>query len=329
MESSYRKLLKTGELAKRAREAVARLSRCELCPRRCRVDRLADARGFCRVGRKAQVASFNPHFGEEEVLVGDGGSGTIFFAGCNLGCVFCQNWDISHVSRPEWEVGAEGLAAVMLELQAMGTVNINLVTPSHVVPQILEALVLAARQGLRLPLVYNSGGYDAPETLELLDGIVDVYMPDVKMADPDAAATYLLARDYPERAREAVLRMHAQVGDLVVDRDGLARRGLLVRHLVMPEGLAGTAAWMRFLAREVSPDTYVNIMDQYRPCGEAERHPAIARAVTREEYRRAMEFAREAGIRRFDQRGKAYFLRLLDHLALIDADAVRKDRERR
>ncbi len=326
MEPSYLKLHKTGELARRAREAVTRLSHCELCPRRCRVDRLADARGFCRVGRKAQVASFNPHFGEEEALVGDGGSGTIFFAGCNLGCVFCQNWDISHVSRPEWEAGAEGLAAVMLELQAMGTANINLVTPSHVAPQILEALVLAARQGLRLPLVYNSGGYDAPETLELLDGIVDVYMPDVKMADPDAAATYLLARDYPERAREAVRRMHAQVGDLVVDQDGLARRGLLVRHLVMPSGLAGTAAWMRFLAREVSPGTYVNIMDQYRPCGEAERHPAIARSVTREEYRQAMELARKAGIRRFDQRDKAYFLRLLDHLELIDAD--RTDRER-
>ncbi len=279
------------------------------------------------MGRKAQVASSNPHFGEEEVL-GATADRHDFFAGCNLGCVFCQNWDISHVSRPEWRSG-RGLAAVMLELQAMGTVNINLVTPSHVVPQILEAVVLAVRQGLRLPLGYNSGGYDAPGTIDLLDGIVDVYMPDVKMADPDAAATYLSARDYPERAREAVRRMHAQVGDLVGDQDGLARRGLLVRHLVMPAGLAGTAEWMRFLAREVSPDTYVNIMEQYRPCGEAGRHPAIARAVTREEYRQAMELAREAGIRRFDQRGKPYFLRLLDHLGLIDADAVPEDRKRR
>jgi putative pyruvate formate lyase activating enzyme len=321
MEPSYLRLLRTGELARRAREAVTRLAHCELCPRRCRVDRLADARGFCRVGRRAQVASFNPHFGEEEVLVGDGGSGTIFFAGCNLGCVFCQNWDISHASRSEWEVTAEDLAAVMLELQTMGTANINLVTPSHVVPQILEALVLAAGHGLRLPLVYNTGGYDAPRTLELL--------ADVKMADPDAAATYLLARDYPECARQAVRLMHAQVGDLTVDPDGLARRGLLVRHLVMPAGLAGTSEWMRFLAREVSGGTYVNVMEQYRPCGEAEKHPAIARAVTREEHRQALETAREAGIRRFDRRGKAFFMRLLDRLGLPDAGDVPEDLERR
>ncbi len=316
MEPSYLRLAQTGELADRAREAVTRLAHCELCPRRCRVDRLADARGFCRVGRQAQVASFNLHFGEEEVLVGEDGSGTIFFAGCNLGCVFCQNWDISHDSRLEWEVEAGELAAMMLELQDMGAANINLVTPSHVVPQILEALVLAAQGGLRLPLVYNTGGYDASETLELMDGVVDIHMPDVKMADPEAAATYLLARDYPERAREAVRRMHAQVGDLVVDQGGLALRGLLVRHLVMPGGLAGTAEWMRFLAREISPDTWINIMDQYRPCGQAGNHPAIARPVEAREYRQALGLARDAGIQRIDLRSGHFFARLLKHVGL-------------
>jgi len=314
MEPSYLALALSGELARRAEAAVARLAACDLCPRRCGVNRLRDKRGYCGIGRRAQVASYGPHFGEEDVLVGPGGSGTIFFAGCNLGCVFCQNWDISHHSRPEWETEPAGLAGIMYELAGMGVSNINLVTPSHVAPQILEALVLAAGQGLSLPLVYNTGGYDDPDTLALLDGVVDVYMPDVKIHDPDAAAAYLLARDYPQWAAKAVGAMHAQVGDLAVDADGLARRGLLVRHLVLPGGLAGTAAWMDFLAREVSAATFVNIMDQYRPCGQAHGHPALARGLEPGAWRAAVDAAARAGITRIADRGEAFFARLLAHL---------------
>jgi putative pyruvate formate lyase activating enzyme len=247
------------------------------------------------------VSSFSPHFGEEEPLVGRGGSGTIFLTSCNLRCVFCQNYDISHRMEGE-EVEAKDLAAMMLRLQALGCHNINFVTPTHQVPQILEALALAAGQGLRLPLVYNCGGYEAVATLRLLDGIVDIYMPDFKFADSEAAATYADAPDYPDVARAAIREMHRQVGDLVLDEHGIAQRGLLVRHLVMPNGLAGTRKVMRFLAQEISRNTYVNVMAQYRPCGLAHRHPAIARGITATEYREAVEAALEEGIHRLDER---------------------------
>ena len=299
--------LTAGELQARAAEAREILRECCLCPRACAANRLEEELGTCGVGAEAMVASSHPHFGEEDPLVGWGGSGTIFFSSCSLRCVFCQNFEISHGMEGR-TVSAVELAAMMLRLQGLGCHNINLVTPTHQVPQILEALALAVSAGLRLPLVYNSGGYEAVPTLRLLDGIVDIYMPDFKFADPAPAATYLDAPDYPEVAKAAIREMHRQVGDLVLDEDGIARRGLLVRHLVMPGGLAGTRAVMRFLAREVSRDTYVNIMAQYHPCGLAFRYPAIARPITAIEYREALAAAAAEGIHRLDQRHRSRVL---------------------
>jgi putative pyruvate formate lyase activating enzyme len=265
--AAYLTLHASGELGERARRAQALLRRCVTCPRNCRVDRTAGELGVCRVGVLAQVASYGPHFGEEAPLVGRGGSGTVFLAGCNLACVFCQNHDISQPpgDHREWEAAAERIARMMLSLQAGGCENINLVSPSHVVPQILAALALAAEGGLRLPLVYNSGGYDSVHTLRLLDGVFDIYMPDMKYSDDRVGHRLSGVTDYVHRNRAAVLEMHRQVGDLKVDEQGIARRGLLVRHLILPGGLAGTADIARFLATEVSPDTYINVMDQYRP----------------------------------------------------------------
>ena len=289
------------EIRRRAAEAVAAFATCTVCPRNCRVDRLHGETAVCRSGRWARVASAFPHFGEEDCLRGRRGSGTIFFSWCNLRCVFCQNFDVSQEG-----VGAEArperLAAMMLELQARGCHNINLVTPEHVVPQILEALPLAIEGGLRLPLVYNTGAYDGLESLRALAGIVDIYMPDFKVWDPALALRYLRARDYPEVARAAFREMHRQVGDLVLGADGLARRGLLVRHLVMPGGIAGTREIMRFLAEELSRDTYVNLMDQYYPAGRVsrERFPEINRRITDEEFDVALGAARAAGLHRFD-----------------------------
>ncbi|WP_031386622.1 radical SAM protein [Desulfonatronum thiodismutans] len=301
-EAGYLRLNADGELRRRAAEALKTLCSCTACPRRCRVNRLDGKLGFCRVGRWAKVASYSPHFGEEEPLVGNGGSGTIFFAQCNLACVFCQNHDISHHGDDAPEASPEQLAAVMMELQGQGVHNINFVTPSHVVPQILEALVIAADQGLRLPLVYNSSGYDSLETLRRLDGVMDIYMPDAKFFAPDAAKTYCHAEDYPERAKAALKEMHRQVGDMELDDRGVAVRGLLVRHLVMPGNLAGTAKWMDFLAAEISPNTYMNIMDQYRPCGDASAFPELRRPLMAEEFDQALKAAALAGITRLDQR---------------------------
>jgi putative pyruvate formate lyase activating enzyme len=300
---SYVSLLRSGELTARAERAWERLSRCSLCPRRCRVDRLAGELGACRTGVLARVASAGPHFGEEASVVGRGGSGTIFFAGCNLACAFCQNYEISHLCKGREEKAAD-VARMMLELQDLGCENINFVSPSHVVPQILAALLLAAENGLRLPLVYNTGGYDALATVRLLDGVVDIYMPDMKYADDRVGERLSGVPDYVGRNRAAVLEMHRQVGDLEVDERGVARRGLLVRHLVLPEGLAGTAAVTRFIATEVSADTYVNIMNQYRPVYEAARSPNLYREIARplkvHEYRAAVEEALAAGLHRLD-----------------------------
>ncbi|MEW5772790.1 MAG: radical SAM protein [Thermodesulfobacteriota bacterium] len=314
MRPSYLALHQTGELVRRAAAAVEGLAGCRCCPRGCRVDRLADETGICRTGRRARVASYSLHFGEEDPLVGTGGSGTIFFAGCNLLCAFCQNYDISHHGEGAAEVDPNQLARIMLELQKAGAHNVNLVTPTHVVPQILEALALAADAGLALPLVYNSSGYDALDTLALLDGVVDIYMPDAKFWDPEPARRFCSAPDYPERAREAIAEMHRQVGDLVLDHAGIAQRGLLVRHLVMPGGLAGAPGWMRFLAG-LSPDTYVNVMDQYRPCGTARNFPEISRGVSATEYALALDAAREAGLTRLDDRRSRLVFRLLDRLS--------------
>lgn len=233
--------------------------------------------------------------------MGAGGSGTIFFAHCNLLCLFCQNYEISHLGEGR-EVSADQLAQVMLDLQARGCHNINFVSPSHVVPQILESLSLAASEGLKIPLVYNTGGYDSVETLKLLEEIFDIYMPDLKFMDGEIARQYCQAEDYPERVREAIREMHRQTGDLVINRRGLAERGLLVRHLVLPENLAGTRQAMRFLARDISPRTYVNLMAQYRPCGRAGEYPPLNRRLTPAEFEEALRIAEEEGIHRLDQR---------------------------
>jgi len=296
----YRDLLESGELTRRAERAVAALEDCAMCARECHADRTAEAglKSYCRTGRRAWVSSYFAHHGEEDCLRGWRGSGTIFFSHCNLRCVFCQNYEISWLGegRP---VDARELAEIMLQLQAQGCHNINCVTPSHVVPQILEALVLAAEKGLCLPLVYNTGAYDSLEALRLLDGVVDIYMPDFKFWDPAVGREMANAPDYAAVAARAVKEMHRQVGDLVIGADGLARRGLLVRHLVMPGGLAGTREVMRFLATEISADTYVNIMPQYRPEGRASLHPAIDRGITAAEWREALAAARQEGLRRF------------------------------
>ncbi|MBE3586592.1 radical SAM protein [Desulfofundulus thermocisternus] len=289
--------LSPDELAARVEKAVQLLADCTVCARNCHVDRLQGEKGFCRGGRLAAVSSWGPHFGEEDVLVGRYGSGTIFFANCNLACRFCQNCDISQYGEGD-EVTARELAGAMLELQEAGCHNINLVSPSHYVPQILEALYIAAGEGLKLPLVYNTGGYDALSTLKLLDGIVDIYMPDIKFGDDEIGERYTGAARYFTVARQAVKEMHRQVGDLEVDERGIAVRGLLVRHLVMPGDLSRTREVMKFLAEEISPYTFVNIMDQYYPAHEARRYPELSRRITREEFRRAVETARECGLRR-------------------------------
>lgn len=271
---------------------------CRVCPRGCRVDRAGDdRRGFCRVGSRAVVFSYHPHFGEESVLVGSGGSGTIFFSSCNLACVYCQNWEISQL-RMGREVEPRELAAMMLRLQQMGCHNINLVSPTIYVPQILAALPYAIEGGLRLPLVYNTGGYDSLEALRLLEGIVDIYMPDLKYADEKVAGRYSIVRDYHAVARAALKEMHRQVGDLVVV-GGLAVRGLIIRHLVLPHGLAGTDEVMRFIAQEISRDSYVNVMAQYRPENKALGYPELSRRITGEEFRKALAAARRHGLWRF------------------------------
>jgi putative pyruvate formate lyase activating enzyme len=269
------------------------------------VDRHHGERGLCRTGDLPVTSSYGPHFGEEDPLVGRRGSGTIFFTHCNLYCLFCQNYEISHGGEGE-EISLADLAAMMLNLQQQGCHNINFVTPSHQAYQILAALPLAIKAGLNLPLVYNCGGYDALETLCLLDGVIDIYMPDFKFWDPQVAADLCQAEDYPETARRAVKEMHRRVGDLVLDDSGVARRGLLVRHLVLPDGLAGTESIMKFLAQEISPQTYVNVMGQYRPCGRAHEHPSLGKFLTGPEHAEAQRLAREAGLTRLDHREKLF-----------------------
>jgi putative pyruvate formate lyase activating enzyme len=307
---AYLGLYERGELAERARRAVAMLADCALCGRQCHADRReaepaaspgAGKAPFCRTGRLAWVSSAFAHHGEENCLRGTRGSGTIFFSHCNLRCIFCQNYEISWLGegRP---AAPEELADVMLRLQARGCHNVNFVTPSHVVPQILQALELAVAAGLRLPLVYNTGGYDRVETLRLLDGVVDIYMPDFKFWSPEVGRQLAAAENYREIACAAIREMHRQVGDLTLDEHGVARRGLLVRHLVMPGDRAGTRDVMRFLAREISRDTYVNVMAQYHPAGQAFRHRPIDRPVSRREWADALAAAREEGLWRFDER---------------------------
>jgi putative pyruvate formate lyase activating enzyme len=298
---AYIGLYKRGELERRATELASRLSNCDLCPRECKVDRLSGVLGECQTGANAEVASYGPHHGEESPLVGSRGSGTIFFAHCNLCCQFCQNYDISQAGRGD-EVLPRAIAEMMIELQALGCHNINLVSPTHVVAQIVEALVIATGAGLRLPLVYNTGGYDSVETLRLLDGIVDIYMPDTKYSDDGAGHKYSGVQNYWEVNKAALREMHRQVGDLVVDAHGVARRGLLVRHLVLPDGKAGSREVLRYIATEVSKSTYINIMDQYRPSHNAAMFPELNRRITVEEMEQVFRWASEEGLRRLDER---------------------------
>ncbi|MFQ5778404.1 MAG: radical SAM protein [Terriglobia bacterium] len=303
LEPAYLRLSESGELAQRVERALALLADCTLCPRDCHVNRLADSFAVCKTGRYALVGSHFAHFGEEDCLRGWNGSGTIFFSWCNLRCVFCQNYDIS------WEGAGLGtrpeeLARMMVRLQERGCHNINFVTPEHVVPQILEALPLAIERGLRLPLVYNTSAYDSLDSLDLIDGVIDIYMPDFKFWDPERARHYAKARNYPQAARRALKAMHRQVGDLQLDENGLALRGLLLRHLVMPGGIAGTQEILEWVVRELGPNTYVNLMAQYYPAGKvsARDYAEINRSLSSEEFRQAVAAARAAGLQRLDPR---------------------------
>lgn len=274
------------------------LSCCALCPRSCKVDRLKGEKGVCEAGSQARIAAAYPHFGEEACLSGTKGSGTIFFSHCNLKCLFCQNYEISHLAEGN-DLNAEALATTMLSLQALGCHNINLVTPTHFVPQIVEALSLAVKEGLNIPIVYNCGGYESGEVIDMLDGLVDIYMPDAKFSSAEAAQKLCFAPDYFENLKKVLKKMHGQVGDLRIV-DGIAQRGLLVRCLVMPEDYAGTKEIMEFIAQEISVNTYVNIMDQYRPSGQSFRLPRINRAITPQEYHEAVETARSCGLKRLE-----------------------------
>lgn len=291
--------LSNAELLKKVRLAEDILKECTLCPRNCRVDRTSGKLGFCRTGDKPFIASWGPHFGEERPLVGRFGSGTIFFSFCNLGCIFCQNWTISHLGEGS-EISFERLAGIMLELQDAGCHNINLVTPTHQMPMILHSIAIASEMGLNIPIVYNCGGYESLEAIKILDGVVDIYMPDFKYSDPQMALKYSKAKDYPEKAKAAIKEMHRQVGDLIIDEMGIALRGLLIRHLVLPEGIAGTKEIVRFIAEEISENTYINIMDQYYPCYKAFEHPPLDRRITTWEYSEAVKMALKAGLKRID-----------------------------
>ena len=306
-EAAYIKSFEKGLLQKKIQAAYKILNSCTLCPRQCRINRMSGETGICKTAKQAWVSSYNPHFGEEAPLVGTHGSGTIFFTHCNLMCLFCQNFDISHEGYGQ-EVSDRQLAAMMVALQQQGCHNINFVTPSHVVPQILSALAIAIQQGLSVPLVYNSGGYDLPATLRLLEGVFDIYMPDFKFWDAQVAETACQAKDYPQIARRALREMHRQVGDLKIDENGIAQKGLLIRHLVLPGGLAGTREIMRFIAREISTNSYVNIMSQYRPCGRAAEIKGFSSLLSKVDFQTALREAAAEGITRLDQPRRAFFL---------------------
>ena len=307
-EPAYIQTYQTGGLRAKIKKARQLLSPCALCPRKCSVDRLGGETGVCQTAAQAWISSYNPHFGEESPLVGSQGSGTIFFTHCNLMCLFCQNFDISHQGHGQ-EANDEQLAAIMLALQQQGCHNINFVTPSHVVPQILAALEIAIQHGLNVPLVYNSGGYDRPTTLKLLEGVFDIYMPDFKFWDREIAENACQAGDYADIACRALKEMHRQVGDLVTDDAGIAQRGLIIRHLVLPGGVAGTREIMRFIAREISTRSYVNIMAQYRPCGRAAEIKELNTFLSPADYHRALQEAAEEGITRLDQPRRRFVLR--------------------
>ena len=291
--------LAPGLLSDKAREAEEMLKECTLCPRECRVDRTDGQKGFCKTGDTLFISSYGPHFGEEKPLVGRFGSGTIFMGNCNLGCIFCQNYSISHLGEGA-EMPFEKLADIMLLLQKEGCHNINLVTPTHQMPMLLKALFIASEQGLKVPIVYNCGGYESLHAIQLLEGVVDIYMPDFKYGNPVFAKIYSGAENYPDTAKTALKEMHRQVGDLLIDKRGIALRGLIVRHLVLPGGIAGTSEMVKFIADEISKDTYINIMDQYHPCYKASDHPPLDRRLSSQEYAEAVQAAEDAGLKRID-----------------------------
>ena len=295
----YLSLLESGELERRVILAYTHLSVCDVCALNCPVDRRIGKFGACHTGERAKVSSYAPHLGEEDPLRGWRGSGTIFFTRCNLKCQFCQNYDISQTDSGN-EVEPEDISRMMLELQAHGCHNINFVSPSHVVPQILAAILNAAKGGLNIPLVYNTGGYDSFAMLKLLDGVIDIYMPDMKYGDSEIAKKYSKIPNYLLVNQAAVREMYRQVGDLCIDAEGLAYRGLLIRHLVLPNDLAGTEKFVRFLAEEISQDTYINLMSQYRPSFNAHHYPELNRPITNQEYRATKQMAIKAGLHRFD-----------------------------
>ncbi len=299
-EPAYLNLCRSNDLEARVVQAYQNLEKCSVCAWECGVNRLAGERGVCRTGKRAMISSYGPHLGEEDPLRGWRGSGTIFFARCNLRCQYCQNHEISQADNGD-KAEPEALAAIMLELQSAGCHNINLVTPSHVVPQILAAVLIAAQAGLHLPLVYNTGGYDSLASLQLLDGVIDIYMPDMKYASPQTGLRYSKVRDYPKVNQAAVREMHRQVGDLQIDEHGLANRGLLVRHLVLPNNLAGTQKVVQFLVEEISGDTYFNLMNQYHPAYKASQYPQLNRRVTQTEYQQALQWALQSGLHRLDR----------------------------
>lgn len=299
MQPVYIKTYNEGKFEEKLKRLKEILSQCSLCPRRCKVNRLKGERGYCKAGKDAGISSAFPHFGEESPLVGRNGSGTIFFSYCNLKCVFCQNYEISHLAEGE-DISPDGLAKLMLKLQNIGCHNINFVTPTHFVPQILEALKPAIESGLNLPLVYNCGGYESEEVIDILEAVIDIYMPDAKFSSSKVSQELCNAPDYFQNLKQVLKKMHNQVGDLEIV-DGIAKRGVLIRHLVMPEGLAGTEEIMRFIAQELSVNTYINIMAQYRPCAEAFNYPEISRPITPEEFLEAIAVARSFGLHRFDK----------------------------
>jgi putative pyruvate formate lyase activating enzyme len=295
MYPSYLELHKRGELNKRVKAALRLLESCSLCPRKCGVNRIRDEQGFCKTGYLARVYSYMPHFGEEPPISGHSGSGTIFFSGCNMACVYCQNYKFSQLNRGR-KVESEELAQFMLELQELGCHNINLVTPTHVLPQILKALYLAIPKGLKLPLVYNTGGYELPEVIRLLEGIVDIFLPDMRYGERELSLKYSNAPDYPEYNQAAVRQMYQQIGEAEFDQQGLIKRGMIIRHLVLPNNIAGTTRIMRFIAQEISTQTYISLMSQYAPYYKAGQFPAISRQISNEEYEQARQIMEKFGL---------------------------------
>jgi len=302
---AYKKLEKEGKLAEKVKQAYAYFENCQLCPRKCGVDRKKGVKGFCRAPVKPVIFSYHPHFGEEMSLVGGKGSGTIFFSNCNLRCIFCQNWPISHEGKGK-EIQDEDLADMMLHLQKMGCHNINLVTPTHVMPNILNATQIASKKGLHIPLVYNTSGYERLEILKILNGVVDIYLPDMKYMDADKAKKYSAgASDYPEVTKKAILEMHRQIGVLKLDNRGIALRGLMIRHSVMPNRVAGTEKFVKWVAESLPKSTYVNIMAQYRVEYKAYDHPEIARGITSQEFLETMDSAEKFGLTNLDPQSVA------------------------